>query len=303
MMLKHPDPLPADDAAVTKLYRHDCKSECCPERWSAFDSVDDEEKDLKQRTVNEPIVHRHRRKSGKWITHSFTVQCPTMRGILAEALDKYQDLDMDLEDWTFEPPYRALVHRWDRLKEIQAELVDETKTEATNALMRFLTPVLAGSVESLSLTRKTGKVEFENVWQIFAPNTLAVTNIYGVETLCRVSRYEKMPYGVDDFIWVITLEYVDWNGQMCGYSNIAKTITRFNGFQHVHSLPVYALEFHPAAEAKKAAVLARGRRFESLRGYHFLTCNENGRKVVFSEDDKAKQKVVSYLPVLVLAIL
>ena len=199
---------------------------------------------------------------------------------------------MDLEDWTLEPPYRALVHRWDRLKEIQAGLTDEAKVEAAKTLMEFLTPVLAGSVVSLSMTIKTGKVEFDNVWQIFPPGALAVTRLYGVETLCRVTRYQQMQMP-GDFYWLITLEYVDWNGLSCGYSSTSKSITRFAGFRDVHSLTVYALDFNDAAQAKKAEMLKRGRRFESLRGYHFLTCNENGRKVMVNYHGEAKQKAVS----------
>jgi hypothetical protein len=207
--------------------------------------------------VDQPIVHRHTRISGKWVTQSFTVQCSVMRGILGEALEKYQDLDMDVEDWTFKPPYRALVHRWDRLKEIQAALTDEAKTEAAKTLMEFLTPVLAGSVESLSMTRNTGKVEFDNVWQIFPPGALAVTSLYGVKKLCRVTRYQQMqmPHG---FYWLIMLEYVHRNGQSCGYSSTSKSIMRSAGLKPVHSLSVYALDFDDVAQAKKAEMLKRG---------------------------------------------
>ena len=79
--------VPAGDiSGVTKLYQHDCQSRCCPPRWSGFRTLEDEEADLEKRLVDQPIVHRHDRISGKWVTQSFTVQCSVMRGILGDAL-------------------------------------------------------------------------------------------------------------------------------------------------------------------------------------------------------------------------
>jgi hypothetical protein len=279
-------------AGVAELYQHDCPNESCPQRISEFATLDEEEENLYKRHADTPILHLHSHKKKKWVTEFFKIQCPIMRDILREALHKYQDLDMDLKEWVFAPPYRALIHRWDKLKEIQAGLTDEEKIQPAKTLVEFLTPVLAGSVESLSETRKTGKVNFRNVWQIFAPGVLAVTNLYGVETLCRVTKYEKKSLPNNRYCWLIHLEYVDWNGQRCGYSTSSKSISKFSGFKHIRSLPVYALEFDGAAEEKKAEMLKRGRRFESLRGYHFLTCNENGRKVVL-DDCTANLKAVS----------
>jgi hypothetical protein len=285
----------AEISGVAKMYRHDCQNKSCPPRWSAFATLEDEDKDLKKRIADQPILHRHTKKAGKWVTQHFTIQCSTMRTIVEEVLEAtFQDVDQIVEDWTFQPPYRELVHSWDALKEACAGLTDEKKKAAAKTLIDFLTPVLAVSVELLSMTRKTGKVEFENVWQIFPPGALAVTSLYGVETLCRVMRYQKMLLP-EDFYWLITLEYVDWNGEKCGYGTTSKSIMRFTGLKQVRSLSVYALDFDDTAEEKKAEMLKRGRRFESLRGYHFLTCKENGRKIVIDDDDGAKQKAVSIL--------
>jgi hypothetical protein len=37
--------------AVRKLYRHDCRYECCEQRWSEFAVVDEEHVDLAERTA------------------------------------------------------------------------------------------------------------------------------------------------------------------------------------------------------------------------------------------------------------
>jgi hypothetical protein len=284
----------ADLAAVTRLYLHQCRGgpRCCPDRWSKFPSFADEEENLNKKTKTVPILHHHIYDNKKWITKSFVIQSPIIKGILRKALHNYQDLDMDLENWIFKPPYRALVHRWDELKEIETQLTDPVEKESATNLIQFLTPVLTSSIESLSLTRRTGKVSFDDVWQIFPPGVLALTTFFGVETICRVVKYEHKV--VETAYWVITIEYVDWNGQSCGYETTTKTIHFFKGFRHVKELPVYALTFDEAPDEKRKQMLKRGRIFETFRGYHYLTCHENGRKVV-SKDGRTSLKAVRTL--------
>ncbi|KAF4629183.1 hypothetical protein G7Y89_g8970 [Cudoniella acicularis] len=277
-----------DAEPVKKLYRHDCSYNSCQKRWSEFAIVDDEHVDLARRTAQIPIIHRHTYSNKHWITSSLTIQSGVMREILTEALDKYQNLDMELENWTFEPPYRPIVHRWDRLKELQANTTNAVNKKAANALMEFLTPILAAPVDALTQTRRTGKVSFEAVWQIFPPGELVATKFYGVETVCRIVKYERQE--IDDIpIWVITMEYIDWNGQSCGYTSTSTTIVEFEGFRRVIALPVYPLSFDEAGAAIKAKTIARGREFERLRGYHFLTCS--GKKILLNVEEPEERPV------------
>ncbi|OCL09532.1 P-loop containing nucleoside triphosphate hydrolase protein [Glonium stellatum] len=262
---------------VRKLYRHDCIYGSCQSRWSEFGVIDEEQEDLTKKIVQIPIVHRHTFDEKHWITSSFTIQSGAIKNLLTKALEKYQDLDMELENWMFEPPYRPIVHRWDRLKELQANATDPTSKQAADTLMEFLAPILASSVDALSQTRRTGKVSFEAVWQIFPPGELVMTKFYGVETICRVIKYERQEINMVP-LWVITTEYLDWTGESCGYATTKTTIRCFQGFRRVTALPVYPLSFNDAAVEIKSKMIERGRKFERLRGYHFLTCS--GKKVL-----------------------
>src|ERR1700759_1372984 len=176
--------------SVARLYKHVCEQECCPDRWSEFPSYKDEEDALTKRTSQVPILHHLVYHNKKWITESLVVQSAVMRTVLRKVLHKYQDLDMDLENWKFSPPYRPLVHRWETLKGIGARLINPAEKEAAVSLMEFLTPILKPSVEALTHTKTSGKVKFSDVWQIFPPGVLALTTILGVEAICRVAKYE-----------------------------------------------------------------------------------------------------------------
>jgi hypothetical protein len=201
------------------------------------------------------------------MTGSFTIQDPAMRAHLLAALAGYQDYHPELEEWTFRAPYSALVHRWDHLNDLADGVPDVDAKRAVNQLMLFLGPILAASVGSLAHTRKTNRVMFKDVWQIFPPGELAVASFFGVDAVARVLKYE-----LNRDRWDIDLEYVDWNGERTGYSTTKVTVWRFDGFKFVTSLSVYPLAFSSSAAAIREQLVTRGRKFEQLRGYHFRNC-------------------------------
>ncbi|KAI9172657.1 ATPase family AAA domain-containing protein [Paramyrothecium foliicola] len=269
---------------VSKWYHHECEYNSCPERWAEFDNVDDEGADLVARTKSVPIIHRHHYVNKHWVTRSITVQDSSMKEVLRTALAKYQDLDLDLINWTFEPPFMPLVHRWE---EIKAQYIQQQAGPVKNAaaiLLAFLAPIVAPSVLSLAQTKQTGKVSFENVWQIFPPSSIVKTKFYGVEAICRVVKYRKRnkdrcnPAG-----WVIDMEYVDWNGETSGWTTTTLTIWDYEGQKKVTGLPVFPIEFSSEAEAIKKRLTERGRKWASLRGYHFKLVN--GTKILLETEE------------------
>ena len=282
------------DSNVTRLYKHVCHYNSCPARWSKFPANEEEQVHLAKNITQDPIVHRHEYVDKAWVTKSFTIQDKAMQKLLNKALANYHDLDMALEEWTFKPPYRALVHRWDVLKDLQAVAEGEEKA-AADPLVEFLTPILAPSVESLFQTKLTGKVSFENVWQIFQPGEHVMTKFYGTEVVCRVLKYERIQTNCALY-WQITFEYVDWNGQSCGYATTSTKIGYFGGFRRVTALPVYPLSFEDDAPQIKDRIIARGRKFEELRGYHFMTCD--GKKVLLEQPEE-RPVIFSFSPSLI----
>jgi hypothetical protein len=276
---------------ISNWYQHTCAYDSCQSRWSEFAVVDDDEADLTKRSNLVPIIHRHVYENKHWITTSITIQDAAMRKVLTEVLNKYQDLDMELENWTFAPPFMPLVHRWDILKKFQSTTMEDSLHRAASALLGFLSPIIASSVISLNATKKTGKVSFSNVWQIFPPSALVQTKFFGVDTICRVLKYKKReadrcnPEG-----WVIDMEYVDWNGENSGYTTTTLTIWDFDGFRRVTSLPVFPISFLADVEKTKAAMIERGRKFERLRGYKFMI--SNGTKILL-ETEKPEQRPVT----------
>lgn len=305
-------PPTTDPAHVLPLYRHECRSRCCPPRWSEYALPDAEAAALDARAARAPIILRQTYNSDKmtWVIESFTVQDVSMRQLLSAALEGYQDLDLDSAAWTFTPPYKAIVHRWQRLTDLISEVensggecggsdteetdagearamkegtgagtasIDKTQAgrETASALRQFLTPIVHPAVGACKEARKTGQVAWDNVWQIFPPGELVLMKIAGVQAVGRVVRQKrvgKQP-GYPDPCQEITLEFVSWNGERCGYADVNRRIYRFEGLRKVVGLAVYPLSFADDPTAVETRMIQRGRKFERLRGFHFLTCD------------------------------
>jgi hypothetical protein len=122
-----------------------------------------------------------------------------------------------------------------------------------------------------------------------------MTKFFSMETICRVLKYERKV--IQDIpIWIITTEYVDWNGECCGYATTNTTIVEFDGFRRVIALLVYPLSFEKAASEIKLKMIERGRNFERLRGYYFLTFS--GKKVLLNVEEPEERPVIltSFIP-------
>lgn len=201
-----------------------------------------------------------------------------MRQVLAHVFEADQELDLLPTDWTFRPPFRPLVHRWGPLKDLHAEIRDHEDTtlemkQATDALVSFLDPILAPAVRALSQTRDTGKISYDNIWQVFPPSELIVTTTRGVPRLGRVLKYEREDSLEEHSLaeWRIHFEKLAWDGSSCGYLEELARIKPFSGDRDVNSLGVYPVSFHKDPEGFRNAMLERGKKFERLRGYHSQT--------------------------------
>lgn len=190
-----------------------------------------------------------------------------MRQVLTDLFKDYQGLDLNLQGWTFEKPFEPLVHRWGQLTNPPDVKDDEDAPlewkQAVDALVTFLEPILAPYVRALAKARDTGKISYEDIWQIFPPSELIVTTTRGVPQLGRVKKYKKKDNG-----WRINFEKLDWDGSRCGYVENIAWIEEFSGDCYVNSLKVYPVPFHKDPEGFKDAMLERGRKFERFRGYH-----------------------------------
>ncbi|KAI1383407.1 P-loop containing nucleoside triphosphate hydrolase protein [Hypoxylon trugodes] len=267
---------------VGNWYQHICEGHC-PMRWSAFKDFIVEQEDLMARTSDSPIIHRHVQRDGVWVTLSISIQDPDMREILNDVLKDYPEFDPKVENWTFEPPYQPLVHRWDNLQQYDTEDLDVRK--ALTSMLIFLTPIVNPTMLSLGKLRESGKIDYQNIWHLFAPGTLVIAKLYGVDTISRANRCDRM-----SGFWLVRLEYIDWNGDISGYETATQKIKIFEGYQLVTKLEVFPISYLDNEAGVRKTATEKGRKFEQLRGYRYV--EYNGTKVMI-ETDKPHHKQIT----------
>ncbi len=87
------------------------------------------------------------------------------------------------------------------------------------------------------------------------------------------------------------MKFTDWNGETAGFSSTSMTINFYDGYRRVNSLPVFPISFLEDEESYKASMIARGKVFEQLRGYHFM--NANGIKICVEGDTSVRRPITS----------
>ncbi|KAI0109003.1 P-loop containing nucleoside triphosphate hydrolase protein [Nemania sp. FL0031] len=255
-------------ALVSTWYKRVCKQNACSPRWSEFRHPETEHEALVARTASVPIIHRLAKKGDRWETGSITVQDITMRKVLTEVLKYYQDLDLHVQDYTFTPPFQPLCDRWEALGRFRQTAEEPDLKQAALKLVDFLTPTVAPSVASMEHIRKTGTIRFADLWRIFPPETLVSAIFYGVETTISVMQCHQKGGSCK-----IKAKFIDWNGKRAGFCSASHIFNQYSGYRRITSLAVFPISFLEDEVSYRASMVARGKIFEKLRGYHFMIAN------------------------------
>ncbi|KAI0380663.1 P-loop containing nucleoside triphosphate hydrolase protein [Hypomontagnella monticulosa] len=285
------------NSAVGKLYRHTKASS-----WSVIQDPVMHQKEVSGMGQSYAIVHRFSMEQlpagHAWTTHSVSAQSPGLQRVLAQIFQGYPDWAPADKPFTFLPPYKPVIHRWEEINEFDAG--PEKTNKEMDMLRDELKPLVDVNLHLLKEVKSTGVISFNGLWLIFAPGDYLVANLPGGTCICRLISATKivkpkpgprpprrhfpgrMMINPDDSsddddeddresYWAITYSQVDWNGSYCGQKTGQGIIRQFNGMRAVTDLSFYPLSFSKTQEEKELA-LARGRKFESLRGFHVMEC-------------------------------
>jgi len=279
------DPSVGTRCEIKSLYNHDPSSRHT--QWSTFDSIIEEEEHSKKLHRDFAVVHRHTRvdkDDGEyaWVTHSIEAQSPRLRKALDQIFCDYPSWYPDGKPYAISPPFKPYLHRWE---EIQASLLhqDTTTKEELQLLRRELKKPLEPHLEALQKVKDSGAIEFEQLWLILGPGRLMLSQEDGNFCVSLLRAAELIPEDNDKPAhWRLHLHQIDWDGAITGFKSRQERIWCYKEPKMVVKLGHYPLEFDPDHEEITKKALARGRMFESLRGFHVKTCN--GNKYTLSYD-------------------
>lgn len=207
----------------------------------------------------------------KFEIESLVVQSPLLKRALQAIFKDYPGITLDVDRLEFASPFQPFVHRW---HEFEQATVKETHLETKHhlaLLWNVLEAELKDLLQKIKDHERHGVIDFANIWTIFEPNALVLTDHDGSERLYRCVKGSS-----DTAKYDIETQYVDWDGDRFGTVTSTLTIRSFRGTKKLTSLSAMPLSRHPKRVEIEKRLLARGKIFQDLKGYHFKDYNGIG---------------------------
>ncbi|RSM08156.1 hypothetical protein CEP52_004897 [Fusarium oligoseptatum] len=252
------------------LYNHSSNPSTAHAQWSEFENPTAEEQRVLGLGNPFAVIHRHSRISQDettvaWATYSIEARSPRLRKVLDQIFSDYPEWYPDDSPYAVHPPFTPYVHRWEDMT-TTLESEDPTTKGELELLRRELEPLLQQHLDALKkdvscFLKREAKT--------------CISRLRDVELVPPSNIIPKQH-------WRLSLSQIDWNGSYTGTKTTTKKVFEYNGSMSVIKLGVYPLEFEQKHKAIREAMLARGRKFEQLRGFQVATCT--GKKYIFREN-------------------
>jgi hypothetical protein len=163
------------------------------------------------------------------------------------------------------------VHRWEAFCNAREKEEDPITKKHADLLYDVLEVELREPIREMKDHVSHGVVTFKNIWTIFEPGVPIFDHNEELDEE-RVYKLVEGTFATNQCIgehYRLTVHYIDFNGTRFGTGTTYLAIPAFSGTRQISKLAAYPLSFHADQSGVKQRVLARGRIFEHLKGYHF----------------------------------
>ncbi|KAK6863523.1 hypothetical protein PG995_000051 [Apiospora arundinis] len=238
------------------------------ERWSELTSHKQESEDLDKRMAQHSIVHRWKQgKTLDWISYSISLRGEALK-TLAVVLEGYPGIDTSVEEFVLHKPYKPVLHRWEAFKEFRDTVEDPKHRENATVFISVFDDAMSASGDVITTLNKTGRIECDKLDLAFSLGEIVVLNSFGV-----TSAHCLIDFDEDKDGWTADLECIDWNGSQFGRRTTSVQIPWYDGEKRIDSLDLCPLKWRKDRESLETLLVAHGRKFEALRGYHVMHCD------------------------------
>ena len=202
---------------------------------------------------------------------SIVIQSPLIRDALKNVLDNYPGITTGIDRMEVKPPFQAFVHRWDKLESVLQAEQDPT----TKAHLHLLRDAIHGEISNDITIRDNllehKVIDFDHLWMLFEPGCIICSSSLGQPCAYRLQTC-NLNAGAGR-CYVLHCQFVDWNGESFGYAQTSQTIHNYEGTCPISKLSTFPLKYHPHIADITDRLVARGKEFERLSGYHYRAYN------------------------------
>ncbi|KAF5664041.1 P-loop containing protein [Fusarium heterosporum] len=211
------------------------------------------------------------------IIDRYTRKKSTTFELIADHLqDTMFELDVNrnmrlIEDDTSTIGYKDIYHLRDPLKMLRDKAEAEQQVarhDILDTFIRCLDDMFAPLDKRVAALLEENRIEYELLWTLFAPKTIAFTTCRITKAPCatRVSRYSNTINRMGQKNFRIEGHTFSGKGEQLCFLDIPV----FESTKRIDSLSVYPLCYHPQVTAMRERLVENGRRVMAWTGIHHL---------------------------------
>ncbi|KAJ5144221.1 uncharacterized protein N7515_003008 [Penicillium bovifimosum] len=251
-------------------------------KYKLTETVDDPDADEWDQYIFN--VRRKFNWENKYIETVVDIKSKHLRDALSKIMDGVKGVSLVQEPAVVDPNMLFLYLEETRqyMKELKKQSRSEKKKKARKSaaakaahlkvLVKYLDTDYADIKKTLYPLLEANTITFDLLWALYKPNTIAYTPTYGnadeprafkIEYAVKESSFMKGQwYSVDG-------RYLEYDGKDYGFGSMSAEVEAFKGARKITSLACYPLKYHRDAEALRAKLIERGKRFVALRGMNY----------------------------------
>jgi hypothetical protein len=261
---------------IQTLYEGASKCHCCI-NW-----VDDYPDDLfvkveqQKQSKQKALIVRMRKshQDGKsLVLDSVLIQSQSLKETLVRVFEGYQGITPNLKKLVFRAPFRPFYYRWETFTRVleDQKANDPEAASYSQLLYDVLDAEMRDTRDEVADLLENGVITHELLWSLFEPGERMIAN-FGSAPCFFVAQQSRVAPGD---IFEVQGKYVDWDGTKFGYVTTTLRIRSFAGTQQITELDVFPARFQPSLEDVESKVIARGKRFRDLKGFHHMAYSGN----------------------------
>ncbi|KAI2690275.1 hypothetical protein DTO012A7_4034 [Penicillium roqueforti] len=220
----------------------------------------------------------------KYLETVVDIKSKPLRDALSKIMDGVKGVSLVQEPAVVDPNMLFLYLEETRqyMKSLKKQSRSEKKKKTRKAaavkaahlkvLVKYLDTDYADIKKTLYPLLEANTITFDLLWALYKPNTIAYTPTYGSTDEPRAFKIE---YAVKESSFVkgqwysVDGRYLEYDGKDYGFGTMSAEVDAFKGARKITSLSCYPLKYHRDAEALRARLVERGKRFVSLRGMNY----------------------------------
>lgn len=206
-------------------------------------------------------------------TTYFYVNPQPLRQLLADVIGNYAGDPIDVDDVKIRAPYHSLFHHRGELESTGTGRFadDPASLEHLKLLLTWVKTHFESEIATHDkcLSNEHKVIPYDQLWTLFRPKTIVYSKLLGQN---RAFRLQETYY--DDSMmhhsFNLQVEFIDFDGDQLGRRRMELSVSKYDGARELHELGTLPLALLDDGVEVREELLARGRRFESYVGAHFL---------------------------------